>query len=108
VLDTAVDSRRHFQQLMEMCLKDFPIALRSDMDDVCRTTHALNKSVRALKRKCTEVDQLREEMKDLKETVAALEKKLFGTESSRAVESGAKKDSSNKTAGKKKRTEVTR
>jgi hypothetical protein len=74
VLDTALDCRRQFQQLMEAALKDFPIALRSELEDVCRTNHTLNKSVRALRKKTAELDELRKELTDLKQRVAALEK----------------------------------
>ena len=38
VLDVSLDTRRYFQQLMELYLEDFPIALRSEMDDVYKTS----------------------------------------------------------------------
>ena len=45
VLDAAIDCRKEFQQLMEVSLKEYPIALRSELDDVCKTNYTLNKSV---------------------------------------------------------------
>ena len=73
LLDAALDARRHIQQLMEHGLKDFPIALRSDMDDVYKTSYTLNKSVRALQRKSLEIDRMREEIERLEQRVASLE-----------------------------------
>jgi hypothetical protein len=71
---------------MEVSLKDFPVALRSEMDDVCRKNYSLSKSIRALRKKCSEIDRMQEEVKHLKRMVAALEKKLSAAGSSRSGE----------------------
>jgi class III poly(R)-hydroxyalkanoic acid synthase PhaE subunit len=81
VLDAAVDCRKEFQQLMEASLKDFPIALRSEMDDISKTTYTLNKRVRALGKKCAEVDDLHANLEQLQNKVAALECALAGVHS---------------------------
>jgi hypothetical protein len=82
VLDTALDCRKEYQQLMESALKDLPVALRSEMDDVSKTNYSLNKTVRALKKKSSEIDKLHQEIKDLKDRVATLEQELAAAQSS--------------------------
>jgi class III poly(R)-hydroxyalkanoic acid synthase PhaE subunit len=81
VMEAALDCRKQFHELMEAVLGDLPIALRSEMDDVSRTNYMLNKSVRALKKKCSEIDEMREEIKQLQKKAAALEKKLAAAKS---------------------------
>jgi class III poly(R)-hydroxyalkanoic acid synthase PhaE subunit len=80
LLDAALDARRHVQRLLEHCLKDFPVALRSEMDDVYQTAHALKRSVRALGRKSAEVEALRDELRRLEQRIAALEKGSSATD----------------------------
>ncbi len=48
LLDSSLNVRRHFQKLMELYLFDFPVALRSEMDDLYRTVYDLKKKVRNL------------------------------------------------------------
>jgi hypothetical protein len=81
VLEAALDCRKQFEELMEKALGDLPIALRSEMDDVSRANYTLNKSVRALKKKCSEIDEMRQEIKQLQKKAAALEKRLAAAES---------------------------
>ncbi len=50
LLDTALETRRHFQKIMEMFLEDFPVPVRSEMDDVYKTIYDLKKKVRALEK----------------------------------------------------------
>lgn len=78
VLDAALDARRHFQQLMELFLSDFPIALRSEMDDLYKKVYTLNKNVRALMRNSSNTDELHKEIMDLRKKVATLEKRQSG------------------------------
>jgi polyhydroxyalkanoate synthesis regulator phasin len=75
VLDAALDARRHSHHLMELYLSDFPIALRSEMDDVYKTIYGLNKQVRELKKKSSAMEEMHKEIKDLRKKVAGLEKK---------------------------------
>jgi polyhydroxyalkanoate synthesis regulator phasin len=51
MLDSALDARRHIHQLMELYLEDYPIALRSEMNDVYKTVHDLRRKVRELDKK---------------------------------------------------------
>ncbi len=51
LLDSALDTRKHFQKLMELYLEEFPIALRSEMDDIYKTIYDLKKKVRNLEKK---------------------------------------------------------
>jgi len=48
LLDSSLNMRRHFQKLMELYLFDFPVALRSEMDDLYKTVYDLKKKVRNL------------------------------------------------------------
>lgn len=75
VLDVALDARRYFQQLIELYLSDFPVALRSEMDDTYKTIYNLNKNVRALMKKSKGYDEMQQEITDLKEKLDMLEKK---------------------------------
>lgn len=51
MLDSALDARRHIHQLMELYLEDYPIALRSEMNDVYKTVYDLRRKVRELDKK---------------------------------------------------------
>jgi class III poly(R)-hydroxyalkanoic acid synthase PhaE subunit len=51
LLDSALDTRNHFQKFMELSLKDFPVALRTEMNDVHKTLYDLKKKVRNLEKK---------------------------------------------------------
>ncbi len=51
LLDSALAARRDFQTIMELSLEDYPIALRSEMDDVYKTIYELKKKVRNLEKK---------------------------------------------------------
>jgi class III poly(R)-hydroxyalkanoic acid synthase PhaE subunit len=82
LLDTAMDCRRQFRQLMERVLADMPVALSSELDDLSKKNYTLSKSVRALKKKCAEVDDLRTELQKLQKKVAGMEKKLAASKSS--------------------------
>lgn len=76
VLDVALDARRYFQQLMELYLEDFPIALRSEMNDVYKTVYNLKKSVRELSKKNNQIEEMYKEISDLKEKINNIEKKV--------------------------------
>jgi len=80
VLDVSLDTRRYFQQLMELYLEDFPIALRSEMDDVYKTVYTLKKNVRKMLKKEKETEELQKEVSSLKETVNAMNKKIKSME----------------------------
>lgn len=51
LVESAMDARRHIQQLMELYFEDFPIALRSEMNDVYKTIYDLKKQIRTLEKK---------------------------------------------------------
>ncbi len=55
LLDISVNTRKHFFQLTELYLYDFPIALRSEMDDVYKTIYELKKKVNSLEKQLKEV-----------------------------------------------------
>ncbi|MBU0567325.1 hypothetical protein KKC52_04650 [bacterium] len=78
VLDVSLDARKHFQQLMELYLSDFPVALRSEMDDAYKTIYNLNKNVRALMKKSAGIDEMQQEITALKEKLDMVEKKSAG------------------------------
>jgi class III poly(R)-hydroxyalkanoic acid synthase PhaE subunit len=46
--DASLSVRKHFFKLMELYLYDFPIALRSEMDDLYKTIYDLKKKVKVL------------------------------------------------------------
>lgn len=50
LLDSSLNVRRHFQKLMELYLFDFPVALRSEMDDLYKTVYDLKRRVRDLEK----------------------------------------------------------
>jgi hypothetical protein len=55
LLETAVNVRGHNFKLMELHLYDYPIALRSEMDDLYKTIYELKKKVKSLERQFEEV-----------------------------------------------------
>jgi len=75
VLDAALEARKSFHQLMEMFLSDFPIPLRSEMDDLYKTVYNTKKDVRELRRLRAEVGSLNKEMVDLKKQIRTLQRK---------------------------------
>jgi len=50
VLESSLSLRKHFFKLMELYLYDFPIALRSEMDDLYKTIYDLKKKVKGLEK----------------------------------------------------------
>ncbi len=50
LLDSSLNVRRHFFKLMELYLYDFPVALRSEMDDLYKTVYDLKKRVKTLEK----------------------------------------------------------
>lgn len=55
LLEASLNVRKHFFKLMELYLYDFPIALRSEMDDLYRTVYELKKKVKSLEKQFKEV-----------------------------------------------------
>ncbi|MBF0318314.1 MAG: hypothetical protein HQL01_00720 [Nitrospirae bacterium] len=51
LLESALDFRKHFHKLMELYLSDFPIPVRSEIDDMYKTLYELKKRVRTLEKK---------------------------------------------------------
>jgi len=60
LLDAALDTRRHFQKITEMFLEDFPVPVRSEMDDVYKTIYDLKKKVIALEKKTRSLEATKE------------------------------------------------
>jgi class III poly(R)-hydroxyalkanoic acid synthase PhaE subunit len=60
LLDSALDTRRHIQKLMELYLEDFPIALRSEMNDLYKTIYDLKRKVRGLEKKLNVTPSVKE------------------------------------------------
>jgi len=56
LLEASVTARKHFFKLTELYLYDFPIALRSEMDDVYKTIYELKKKVNSLEKQLKEVN----------------------------------------------------
>ncbi len=75
VLDAALDVRAHFHKLMELFLSDYPVALRSEMDDIYKTIYTIKKSLRELKKMGAGMMGMQDEMVALKRRVAAIEEK---------------------------------
>jgi hypothetical protein len=50
LLEADLKVRKHFSQLMELYLYDFPVALRSEMDDLYKTVYELKKKVKNLEK----------------------------------------------------------
>ena len=80
VLDVSLDARMCFQQLLELYLEDFPIALRSEMNDVHKSVYTLKKNVRKILRQEKDAGELQKEVSGLKETVNAMNKKIKSME----------------------------
>jgi class III poly(R)-hydroxyalkanoic acid synthase PhaE subunit len=55
LLEASLNVRKHFFKLMELYLYDFPIALRSEMDDLYKTVYELKKKVKSLEKQLGEV-----------------------------------------------------
>lgn len=55
LLESALHVRGHNFKLMELYLYDYPIALRSEMDDLYKTVYELKKKVKSLERQYGEV-----------------------------------------------------
>ena len=55
LLETGLQLRQHNFKLMELYLYDYPIALRSEMDDLYKTIYELKKKVRSLEKQFGEV-----------------------------------------------------
>ena len=55
LLDASLNVRKHIFALMELYLSDFPIVLRSEMDDLYRTVYELNKKVKKMEKQLMEV-----------------------------------------------------
>lgn len=49
-MESTLTVRRHFFKLMELYLYDFPIALRSEMDDLYKTIYDLKKKLKSLEK----------------------------------------------------------
>ncbi len=75
VLDAALDVRSHFYKLMELFLSDYPVALRSEMDDIYKTIYTIKKSLRELKKVGAGMIGMQQEMASLKRRVSAMEEK---------------------------------
>jgi hypothetical protein len=56
MLGTSLNMREHGFKLMELYLYDYPIALRSEMDDLYKTIYELKKKVKSLEKQFREVN----------------------------------------------------
>jgi class III poly(R)-hydroxyalkanoic acid synthase PhaE subunit len=56
LLEASVHVRQHSFKLMELYLYDFPIALRSEMDDLYKTVYDLKKKVKSLENQLGKAD----------------------------------------------------
>jgi class III poly(R)-hydroxyalkanoic acid synthase PhaE subunit len=54
LLEAQLNVRQHFFKFMELYLYDFPIALRSEMDDLYKTIYDLKKKVKSLEKQIVE------------------------------------------------------
>jgi hypothetical protein len=54
LLEAQLNVRQHFFKFMELYLYDFPIALRSEMDDLYKTVYDLKKKVKSLEKQIVE------------------------------------------------------
>jgi len=50
MLESALDVKKYFNQLIEVPLSDYPIALRSEMDDLYKTIYELKKKIKSLEK----------------------------------------------------------
>jgi class III poly(R)-hydroxyalkanoic acid synthase PhaE subunit len=55
LLEASLNVRKHFFKLIELYLYDYPIALRSEMDDLYKTIYELKKKVKGLEKQLGEV-----------------------------------------------------
>jgi class III poly(R)-hydroxyalkanoic acid synthase PhaE subunit len=55
LLEASLNVRKHFFKLMELYLYDFPVAVRSEMDDLYKTIYDLKKKVKSLEKQVMEV-----------------------------------------------------
>jgi class III poly(R)-hydroxyalkanoic acid synthase PhaE subunit len=55
LLEASLNVRKHFFKLMELYLYDFPVAVRSEMDDLYKTIYDLKKKVKSLEKQVKEV-----------------------------------------------------
>ena len=111
LLSAGLDARRTFHQLMEVSLSDYPIALRSEMDDVYKTVYKLRKDAREVSRLrsrmsglATEVDELKKQIRLLQRGRTAAAKTVT---KKKTTNTGAKK-ASKTTTGRQSRKEVKR
>ncbi|MDX1765018.1 MAG: poly(R)-hydroxyalkanoic acid synthase subunit PhaE, partial [bacterium] len=74
VLSAALDARRAFHQLMEVSLSDYPIALRSEMDDVYKTVYKLRRDAREVGRLRSQVSALTADVDKLKDQIRRLQR----------------------------------
>ncbi len=77
LLDAALDVRKHMNELMELYLEDFPVALRSEVDDLAKTVHDLRRRIYDMEKRAkgaengqyaeirSEVEAMRRRMDDL-------------------------------------------
>lgn len=54
LLEASLNVRKHFFKLMELYLYDFPIAVRSEMDDLYKTIYEMKKKMKGLEKKLGE------------------------------------------------------
>jgi len=57
LLESSLRVRKNFHKLMELYLFDFPVALRSEMDDLYKTVYDLKKKVRNLEKQLNDVTE---------------------------------------------------
>lgn len=74
VLSAALDARRAFHQLMEVSLSDYPIALRSEMDDVYKSVYKLKRDGREARQLRSQVVGLTAEVDKLKKEIRLLQR----------------------------------
>lgn len=83
VLTAALDARRTYHRLMEVSLSDYPIALRSEMDDVYKTVYKLRKDTREVSRLRSQVSGLTASVDELKKQIRQLQR--AGTAAAKTV-----------------------
>jgi class III poly(R)-hydroxyalkanoic acid synthase PhaE subunit len=57
LLDTGLNVKAHFFKITEMQLEDYPVVLRSEMDDLYKTVYDLKKKVKTLEKQLKETGQ---------------------------------------------------
>ncbi len=78
LLQASLDVRTNLHKLMELVLADFPIALRSEMDDAYKTIYELKRTVRKIER--SNIGELRSQMQQMSETMAKMQERIDGLE----------------------------